>query len=146
MLPQLRSRWLRKVVLFGSISKSAGHGAAAAEPGGRRAIQREDVVESQPVDGAEGVGPVNRRHRALVLDVRQAAQCDGEFGVSELPRDLLAGFLYLAIRQLQSLASPLEPQPRTLHGMILAVRLAVAPGVWKIDMIRNRHYIPPRRY
>jgi hypothetical protein len=30
--------------------------------------------------------------------------------------------------------------------MILAVRLAVAPGVWKIDMIRNRHYIPPRRY
>jgi hypothetical protein len=30
--------------------------------------------------------------------------------------------------------------------MILAVRSPVAPGVWKIEMIRNRYYIPRRRY
>src|ERR1035441_4033986 len=111
-----------------------------------RSVPRQRLAEVQPVDGAKRVEPVDRWRRALVLDVRQTAQRNGEFGVAEVLRDLLAGFRNFAIRQLQALASPLQLQPRTVHGMILAVRSPASPAVENIGITGNRYCIPLRRY
>src|SRR5271157_3922836 len=107
-------------------------------------VPAEHFIEIQTVNGAKSVDAVNGRERALILDIGQTAEGDGEFVAAAAKGNFLAGLFHIAKCELQTLADPFEFFAGALHVMILAGR----PAPWADRYFRNakvwaeRQYIP----
>jgi hypothetical protein len=108
-----------------------GHGVS------RNSIPRKDLVKVQPIDATERVQPVNRRERALVLDIGETADQDGKFLIVMPFRDQLARLLNIPELQVQAFPDPPEALTGIVRAMILSLDKACG-RVWHVRALSSR--------
>jgi hypothetical protein len=96
----------------------------AAGVGGNRLhrypVPPQHRVQIEPVDAAQRINAVDRRHRPLVLDIGQATDENYKLLISAGIGDHLAGRLDIAELQVQPFARAPQALSRTFHAVILS--------------------------
>jgi len=92
-----------------------------ARIGTSQKVRVELIVNGEPVDTAERVELEHGGDGALVLDVGEPADQDGEFRITAPLRDYLAALLHIAEFEVQSLARPAQLLTCFFHAMILSL-------------------------